>query len=184
VALGLAKSLNRPRGNVTGATFITTEPVSKRLELLCEVVPQAKTVAYLNPSPPQAVPSTEQLTSEFLAAARILGRQVVVLQADNESDFEAIFEALVARHAGVLVIASSLLFDSHDDRLAALALPHSIPAIYQRREFVEAGGLLSYSANGVTHFAQRASMSVGYSRAKSRPSCHSNSQARLNWRST
>src|SRR5262249_12514103 len=147
VALGLAKSLNRPGGNITGATFITTELVGKRLELLCEVVPQAKTVAYLNPSPRQALPSTEQLTSEFLAAARTLGRQVAILQADSDSDFEAIFEALVERHAGVLVIASSLLFDTHDDRLAALALRHSIPAIYQRREFVEAGGLMSYSAN-------------------------------------
>jgi len=147
VKLGLAKSLNRPGGNVTGATFVTTELVSKRLELLCEVVPQAKTVAYLNPSPRQALPSTDQLTSEFLAAARILGRQVVVLQADSDRDFEAIFEALVERHASVLVIASSLLFDSHDDKLAALALRHSIPAIYQRREFVQAGGLMSYSAN-------------------------------------
>jgi len=147
VTLGLAKSLNRPGGNVTGATFVTTELVSKRRELLCEVVPQAKAVAYLNPSPRQALPSTDQLTSEFLAAARILGRQVVVLQADSDRDFEAIFEALVEQHASVLVIASSLLFDSHDDKLAALALRHSIPAIYRRREFVQVGGLMSYNAN-------------------------------------
>jgi len=152
VKLGLATSLNRPGGNVTGATFITTDLVTKRLELLCELVPQAKTVAYLNPSPRHSFPATEQMTSEFLAAARTLGRQVVVLQVDSDRDLEAIFEALVERHAGALVIASSLLFDSHDDKLAALALRHSIPAIYQRREFVEAGGLMCYSGKWADAF--------------------------------
>jgi putative tryptophan/tyrosine transport system substrate-binding protein len=152
VKLGLATSLNRPGGNVTGATFITTDLVTKRLELLCELVPQAKTVAYLNPSPRHSFPATEQMTSEFLAAARTLGRQVVVLQADSDRDLEAIFEALVERHAGALVIASSLLFDSHDEKLAALALRHSIPAIYQRREFVEAGGLMCYSGKWADAF--------------------------------
>jgi len=152
VKLGLATSLNRPGGNVTGATFITTDLVTKRLELLCELAPQAKTVAYLNPSPRHSFPATEQMTSEFLAAARTLGRQVVVLQVDSDRDLEAIFEALVERHAGALVIASSLLFDSHDDKLAALALRHSIPAIYQRREFVEAGGLMCYSGKWADAF--------------------------------
>src|SRR5262245_57273623 len=147
VKLGLATSLNQPGGNVTGATFITTDLVTKRLELLCEAVPRANTVAYLNPSPRHSLPATEQMTSEFLAAARTLGRRVVVLQVDSDRDFEAIFEALVERHAGALVIASSLLFDSHGDKLAALALRHSIPAIFQRREFVEAGGLMCYSGN-------------------------------------
>ena len=147
VQLGIAASLNRPGGNVTGATFVTTELVSKRIELLCEVVPQAMTVGYLNPGPQQSLPATEQMTSEVLAAARILGRQVLVLQVDTERDFEQAFETLVSRHVGALVIASSLFFDTHDDKLAALALRHSIAAIYQRREFVEAGGLMSYSAN-------------------------------------
>jgi putative tryptophan/tyrosine transport system substrate-binding protein len=147
VKLGLATSLNRPGGNVTGATFITTDLVTKRLELLCEVVPRANTVAYLNPSPRHSLPATEQMTSEFISAARTLGRQVVVLQVDSDEHFEAIFETLVERHAGALVIASSLLFDSHDDKLAVLALRHSIPAIFQRREFVEAGGLMCYSGN-------------------------------------
>jgi len=97
VMLGLASSLNRPGGNVTGATFITTDLVTKRLELLCEAAPKAKTVAYLNPSPRHSLPATEQMTSEFLAGARSLGRQVVVLQVDSDRDFEAIFEALVER---------------------------------------------------------------------------------------
>jgi len=94
VQLGLAASLNRPGGNVTGATFVTTELVSKRIELLCEVVPQAMTVGYLNPGPQQSLPATEQMTSEVLAAARILGRQVLVLQVDTERDFEQAFETL------------------------------------------------------------------------------------------
>jgi putative ABC transport system substrate-binding protein len=74
VKLGLVTSMNRPGGNVTGATFITTELVAKRLELLCVVVPQARTVAYLNPGPQQSIPATGQLTSDFLVAARALGR--------------------------------------------------------------------------------------------------------------
>jgi putative ABC transport system substrate-binding protein len=152
VKLGLASSLNRPGGNVTGATFFTTDLVTKRLELLCELVPQAKTVAYLNSSPRHSLPATEQMTSEFLAAARTLGRQQVVVQADTDRDFEAIFETLVERRVDALVIASSLLFDSHDDKLAALALRHSIPAMFQRREFVEAGGLMCYSGNWADAF--------------------------------
>jgi putative ABC transport system substrate-binding protein len=69
------------------------------------------------------------------------------LEVDSDRDFETAFATLVDRRAGALVIASSLFFDSHDDKLAALALRHSMPAIYQRREFVETGGLMSYSAN-------------------------------------
>src|SRR5215813_8134679 len=149
--LGLATSLNRPGGNVTGATFFTTDLVTKRLELLCEIVPQAKTVAYLNPGPQHSLPATEQMTNEFLAAARILGREEVVLQVDSERDFEAIFEALVERHAGALVFAASFLFDHHY-KLAGLALRHSIATIHQRREFVEAGGLMSYSGKWAEAF--------------------------------
>jgi putative tryptophan/tyrosine transport system substrate-binding protein len=147
VKYGLATSLNRPDGNITGATFLTTELTSKRLEILCEVVPQARTVGYLKSGPQQGSPAMAQVTSDFLAAAHAMGRQAFVLQVDSDHDFAAAFASFVGRGAGALFIAGSVLFDSHDDKLAALALQHSMPASYQRREFVEAGGLMSYSAS-------------------------------------
>jgi putative tryptophan/tyrosine transport system substrate-binding protein len=145
VKLGLAVSLNKPGGNITGATFITTELVGKRLELLCELVPQAATVAYLRPGPRQSSVVTEEQANDFLAAAHRLRRQPLVLQVDSERDFESAFATLVDRGVGALVIAAHPLFDN--DKLAALALRHAVPAIYQRREFAEAGGLMSYGAN-------------------------------------
>jgi putative tryptophan/tyrosine transport system substrate-binding protein len=145
VKLGLAASLNKPGGNITGATFITTELVGKRLELLCELMPQAATVAYLRPGPRQSTVATEEQANDFLAAAHGLHRQPLVLQVDSERDFESAFATLVDRGVGALVIAAHPLFDN--DKLAALALRHAVPAIYQRREFAEAGGLMSYGAN-------------------------------------
>jgi putative ABC transport system substrate-binding protein len=89
VKLGLVDSLNKPGGNITGVTFLTTELVGKRLELLCEMVPQATTVAYLRTGPQQSTVVTEQMTSDFLAAANALGRHAVVLQVDSDREFEA-----------------------------------------------------------------------------------------------
>jgi len=144
VKLRLAESLNRPGGNVTGATAVTTELVSKRLGLICEVIPQETTVAYLNPGPHQSIPATAQMTSDFLAATRALRRKEVILEADDERDFETAFQSLIRQGAGALVIASSVFFDTHSK---TLALRHSLPAIYQRRDFVHAGGMMSYSPN-------------------------------------
>jgi putative tryptophan/tyrosine transport system substrate-binding protein len=126
-------------------TFITTELVGKRLELLCELVPQVATVAYLRPGPRQSTVATEEQANDFLTAARALGREPVVLQVDGARDFESAFARMADRRVGALVIAANPLFDN--DRLAALALRHALPAIYQRREFAEAGGLLSYGAS-------------------------------------
>jgi putative tryptophan/tyrosine transport system substrate-binding protein len=145
VKLGLAKSLNRPGGNVTGATAVTTELVSKRVGLLCEVILQETTVAYLNPGPRQSFPATAQMTSDFRAATQVLHRKVVMVEADDERDFETAFQSLVRQGAGALVIASSVFFDTYGKTLASLALQHSIPSIYQRRDFVQAGGMMSYS---------------------------------------
>jgi putative ABC transport system substrate-binding protein len=145
VKLGLAASLNKPTGNITGVTAITTELVGKRLELLCELVPQAATVAYLRPGPRQSNMVTEQLANDFLVATRTLGRQSLVVQANSERDFEAAFATLADRGIRALVIATAPLFDN--DKLATLALHHAVLAIYQRREFAEAGGLMSYGAS-------------------------------------
>jgi putative ABC transport system substrate-binding protein len=145
VKLGLAASLNNPGGNITGVTFITTELVGKRVELLCELLPQEATVAYLRTGPRQSSVMAEQMANDFLAAVRALGRQALVVQADSDRDFEAAFVTLADRHIRALVIASAALFDN--DELAALALRHAVPAIYQRREFAEAGGLMSYGVS-------------------------------------
>jgi putative ABC transport system substrate-binding protein len=144
VALGLVPSLNRPGGNVTGVTFLTTELMAKRLELLRELVPQATTVAYL--ADVQAVPGQE-MVRDTLAAAGVLGRQIAVVEARSDHDFEPAFATFVERRAGALVVAASQLFDSNRDQLLALAARHKMPAIYQAREFVLDGGLMSYGAS-------------------------------------
>ena len=144
VRLGLVASLNRPGGNVTGVTFLTTELMAKRLELLRELVPQATTVAYL--ADVQAVPGQE-MVRDTLAAAGVLGRQIAVVEARSDHDFEPAFATFVERRAGALVVAASQLFDSNRDQLLALAARHKMPAIYQAREFVLDGGLMSYGAS-------------------------------------
>jgi putative ABC transport system substrate-binding protein len=144
VRLGLVASLNRPGGNVTGVTFLTTELMAKRLELLCELVPKATTVAYL--SGPRSV-TRQGMLRDTLAAAGVLGRQIAVVEASSDRDFEPAFATFVERKAGALVVAPNQLFDSNRDQLLALAARHKLPAIYQAREYVLDGGLMSYGAS-------------------------------------
>jgi ABC-type uncharacterized transport system substrate-binding protein len=143
--LDLVPSLSRPAGNVTGATQLNVEVAPKRLELLHELIPTAKIVALLvNPTSPAA----ETLSGELLAAARSLGLQLHVLHAATERDFETVFATLVQLRAGGLVIASAdPFFTGQREQLAALALRHAMPAIYQYREFAAAGGLMSYGGS-------------------------------------
>ena len=154
VRLGLVASLGRPGGNVTGATFVTSELEPKRLEFLTEMVPQAATVAYLNIDPRSST-QAEQQESDVRAAARALGKDVVVLEASSERDFEGAFGTFVERRAGALVVATAPLFTSNRRKILALAARHRIPAVYHLREFVLDGGLMSYGANiaGVFHQA-------------------------------
>ena len=149
VRLGLVASLNRPGGNVTGVTFLTTELMPKRLELLRELIPQATTLAYL--ADLRFVLGQEMLR-DTLAAAGVLGRQIAVMEARSSRDFELAFATFVERQAGALIVAASQLFDSNRDQLVALAALHKMPAIYQAREYVLDGGLMSYGANQVEAF--------------------------------
>jgi len=144
VRLGLVASLNRPDGNVTGVTFLTTELMAKRLDLLRELIPQATTVAYL--ADLRSVAGQEMLR-DMLAASEVLGRKVAVAEARNSHDFAAAFATFVERQAGALVVGASSLFDSNHDQLVALAARHKLPAIYQARQYVTAGGLMSYGAS-------------------------------------
>jgi putative tryptophan/tyrosine transport system substrate-binding protein len=142
--MDLVASLSRPAANVTGATQLNVEVAPKRLELLHELIPTATIVALLvNPTSPAA----ETLSRELLAAARTLGLQLHFLEAAAERDFETVFATLVQLRARGLVIASDPFFTGRREQLAALALGHAVPAIYQYREFAAAGGLVSYGGS-------------------------------------
>jgi ABC-type uncharacterized transport system substrate-binding protein len=145
VKYGLAASLNRPGGNVTGVTLITTDLAGKRLGLLLEMVPQATTVAYLSGGP--RFVKHENEASSILEAARALGRQVIVVEASSERDFEAAFATIVQRQAGALIVGVVPLFTHNSNRIVALAERHKIPTIYPFRVYALGGGLMSYGAD-------------------------------------
>ena len=143
--LGLVPSLNQPGGNVTGVTQTNLEIAPKRLQLLHELVPTASVIALLvNPANPTVA---ETNTKEVQAAARTLGLELHVLNASTERDFDGVFAKLIQLRAGGLVIGGGPFFTSRSEQLAALALHHAVPAIFQFREFAVAGGLLSYGAD-------------------------------------
>ena len=144
VRLGLVTSLNRPGGNVTGATQATVEVAPKQLQLLHELVPTANVMALLvNPASPTLADSS---TRALQAAARTLGLNLHVLNASTEGEFNGVFAKLIQLRAGGLVIGSDPFFTSRTEQLAALAVHHAVPAVYHWREFAVAGGLVSYGA--------------------------------------
>jgi putative tryptophan/tyrosine transport system substrate-binding protein len=132
VGLGLVVSLARPGGNVTGFSGLTIEVNPKRLELLTELVPQARVIALLvNPNNP----NTERVVRDVQEAALAKGVQLPVLRADAEAEIDAAFASLVRLHAAALVVAGDAFFTSQRDQFAALASRHAVPAIYNLREF-------------------------------------------------
>ena len=144
VEQGLVASLNRPGGNLTGATTLAVELGQKRLELLHEVVPTATLIGVLvNPTGP----NLKAVLRDLQAAARTLGLPIHVLHASTERDFETVFATVVKLRAGALVIGTDTFFNSQSGKLAALTVRHAVPAIYQYREFAAAGGLMSYAGS-------------------------------------
>jgi putative ABC transport system substrate-binding protein len=145
VQLGLVASLNRPGGNLTGVTSLTVEIGPKRLELLHEMVPTATTIALLvNPT---NLTLTEEVTRDVQAAARTLGLQLHVLNASSERDFDTAFAAMVQLRAGGLMIGPEPLFTNRREQLVELTLRHAIPTVFELREHVVAGGLMSYGSS-------------------------------------
>jgi putative tryptophan/tyrosine transport system substrate-binding protein len=144
VQLGLVARLNQPGGNVTGVTQLNWEILPKRLELLHELLPTAGVIALLI-NPTDSV-YAEMQSREALAAAHTLGIDLRVLNASTERDFDSVFADLIHLRAGGLVIGEDAFFNSHSKRLAALTIHHSVPVVYKSREFVAAGGLLSYGS--------------------------------------
>ena len=147
---GLVASLSHPGGNVTGVTAINSELVSKWLSLAGDLVPQATTVGFLSVSSYLAF--YEDQKSQILAAARALGRQVIILETRSDLDYEAAFKTLVQREAGALIVGPFAFRNTNE--ILALAARYKIPTIYPRRSYVEAGGLMSYAADYADTYRQ------------------------------
>ena len=141
VERGLVASLARPGGDLTGVSVLGVELMPKRLELLCEAVPLAKVIGMLvNPKNANA----ERMAGDVQKAARQKGVQLHILKAGAENEIDDAFAAIVHLQAGALIVGGDSLFTNQRDHLIALAARHAVPAIYDRREFTAAGGLLSY----------------------------------------
>jgi putative tryptophan/tyrosine transport system substrate-binding protein len=157
VQIGLVASLNEPGGNITGASQLNVEVAPKRLELMREIMPAAMNFGLLvNPGSPVA----KTVTKELQAASSAAGVKLSVLLAAREGDFATVFAVVAAQKIEGLVIGTDTFFNSHSEELAALALSHRVPAIYQYPEFTEAGGLMSYGGN-VTESYRLAGVYVG-----------------------
>jgi putative tryptophan/tyrosine transport system substrate-binding protein len=141
---GLVKSLNRPEGNITGITTLAVELGQKRMELMREVVPTATLIGVLINS---KGPNVESVSLDLQSAARTIGLPIHVVHASTESELETAFATLMQVRASALVIGTDTFYNSQSRTLAALTLRHSIPAVYQYREFVASGGLMSYAGS-------------------------------------
>lgn len=151
VVTGLVASLARPGGNLTGVNLLVVELHAKRLDLITELVPQAKVIALLvNPNSPQ----TERVVQAMQEAARVKGLKLHVLKAANESEIGSAFASLVQLQAGALVQQADPFFLQRRDQLALLAARYAVPAIYEVRQFAEAGGLMSYGTNFAEMYRQ------------------------------
>ena len=151
VKQGLATSFNLPGGNSTGVSILTTTLEPKRLGLLRELVPGTAMIGVLgNPS----LSEYESQLRDVQEAAGTLGLQILVLPVNTDHDVEAAFEAVVQRRIAALTVLAAPFLDTRRDKLVALAARHAVPTMYQFREFVAAGGLVSYGVNVADAYQQ------------------------------
>jgi putative tryptophan/tyrosine transport system substrate-binding protein len=151
VRFGLVASLNRPGGNITGVTLFTSLLVEKRMQILCEMVPTAGTIGFLvNAGNSNAEPDT----AAAQAAARTLGRQLVVLSASTESEIDAAFATLVQQRVHALLVNTDVFFLARRNQFIGLAARHALPLIHDLREFPAAGALASYGTNLVEAYRE------------------------------
>jgi putative tryptophan/tyrosine transport system substrate-binding protein len=149
IETGLVASLGRPTSNVTGVSLFSVPLISKRLELLHELVPGGAAVAVLvNPTNPNA--RSNELAIED--AASVIGLKLAFMGAANDREFEAAFESIAQQRFAAAIVSADGLFASRREQLVALAARHSIPTMYFQREFVDVGGLISYGANSPTMY--------------------------------
>ena len=152
VKLGLVASIGRPKGNATGINFFTGELVAKRLAILHELVPGAARVGvFINPSD---APRAEILRGEVQAAARDIGVQLQILYPSTSREMEAGFAALVRDRADALFVGPDPFFNGRRVELANMAARHAIPTAFAAREYVDAGGLMSYGTSLADMFRQ------------------------------
>ena len=157
VLMGLVSTINRPGGNATGVSFLTSSLEPKRLELVRVLLPQAELVAALvNPDNPNA----ENHIKDLQAATGTFGMQLLVLKLREVSDFETTFATLVQQRVGAVLVTSDSLFNSNRRRLVDLAARNAIPAMYPWRDFADAGGLLSYG-NSLNDAARHVGLYAG-----------------------
>jgi putative ABC transport system substrate-binding protein len=140
---GLVASLSRPGGNVTGVSFLAGVLAAKRLELLHQLVPKATIIAAMLENP--ISPDIEADRRDVQAAAQAIGQQLIILDVGSDRDIETAFATVVQRGAGALFVGTGAFLNSHRERIVALAARHAVPAIYNWREAVAAGGLVSYA---------------------------------------
>jgi len=151
VELGVVASMNRPGGNATGVTVRSGELWPKQLELLRKLAGSPNLVAVLvNPNNV----STRASVRDVEAAARAISQNVLIVNAGTEGDFDSAFTTLVKKRAGGLLVAVDALLTNRREKIVALAATHAVPAIYGRREFAEAGGLMSYGASTIDQYRQ------------------------------
>jgi putative tryptophan/tyrosine transport system substrate-binding protein len=151
VQLGLVASLNRPGGNVTGINFFSNTLEPKRLELLHELVPGAGLIGVLfNPTRSDI----ETQSKDVDAAARAIGTRILVLNAGSERDFETVSATLAEQRVSALLVSADPFFTARRQQIVALAAHHRIPALYELREFVMAGGLMSYGTSLIDAYRQ------------------------------
>src|SRR5262245_24945173 len=141
---GLVASLNRPGGNLTGVNFLLNMIPAKQFEVLHETVPNADVIGFLvNPRGPEA----GSAINEVRAAAQALGPQLVVAEASNERGIDTAFSKLAQQRVGAMLVGNDVFFYSRREQIVAAAARHAIPAIYNVREYAQAGGLMSYGTS-------------------------------------
>jgi putative ABC transport system substrate-binding protein len=151
VRSGLVASLNRPGGNVTGAAALSELLNPKRLQLAHELAPEATLIGFLhNPKNPNFASEVQKVDE----AARALGRRVLMLTVESAQQFDSVFIALVRERIGALVVADDPIFTNGREQLVALTFRFAVPTIYPYREFIVAGGLMSYGTNSADRFRQ------------------------------
>jgi putative tryptophan/tyrosine transport system substrate-binding protein len=154
---GLVASLNRPGGNVTGVSFLVSALGAKRLELLRQLVPKATIIGVLvNPNSPE----TEAERKDVEAAAQAIGQQLIILDVGAGRDIETAFATFIQRGASALIVGSGPFLTSHREQLVAMAAHYALPAIYNLRDFVLAGGLMSYGTS-ITEAYQQVGIYTG-----------------------
>jgi putative tryptophan/tyrosine transport system substrate-binding protein len=144
VALGLVASLNRPGANITGIVSLAGELAPKRLQLLHDLIPNAALFGVLADP---AFPVTQSTIADLQAAARILGLQLVVVNASTDRDLEPAFATFSQQHVGAVLVSDSTFYTRRTEQLAALAARHALPAMFPFREFAPAGGLICYGTS-------------------------------------